>query len=128
MVESLLREDKHMEVTQKQKGGVMVCRVKGEIDIDTVPELKGKFREIVESKCRKVLLDFSGVKYIDSLGMVSLIGLSKDLKIFGGAVFLSNLSPKISSIFSITGLEKVFKIYETEEEALRNFGGDKGIK
>lgn len=117
-----------MEVTQKQKGGVMVCRVKGEINIDTVPELKGKFRDIVESKCRKVLLDFSGVKYIDSLGMVSLIGLSKDLKISGGTVFLSNLSPKILSIFSITGLEKIFKIYETEEEALRDLGGDKGIK
>lgn len=109
-----------MRVTQKRKAGVLVCRVDGEINIDTVPELKNKFKDIVESGCRRVLLDFSGVKYIDSLGMASIIGLSRDLRLSGADIFLFGLSPKVVSIFSITGLEKAFKIYETEQEALRD--------
>jgi anti-anti-sigma factor len=63
------------------------------------------------------------VDYIDSSGLASLIDLSKDLKSIQGIVFMSNISPKVSSILSITKLDKIFKIFDSQEEALKNFYG-----
>ena len=112
-----------MKVLWKEKSGVMVCYAKGEINIDTVSELRAAFSHIIDNKFRKVLLNLNELEYIDSLGIACLIELSKKLAEIEGVVFLSNLSPKIRSIFTITRLESRFKIYDTEEEALKDFYG-----
>ncbi len=112
-----------MRVEQKEKNDVLVCYIKGEIDIDTVPQLKKAFKDMVNKKFRKVLLNFDDVEYVDSLGIATLIELSKSLRDIEGVVFLSDLSPKIRTIFGITKVERIFRIFETEEEALRNFYG-----
>ena len=112
-----------MQISRKEKEGVAICYITGEISIDTAPQLKNTFKRLIDNKSRKVLLNFSSVDYIDSIGMATLIKLLKNLKSIQGVVFLSNLSPKIRSIFSITKCEKVFKIYDTEENALKDFYG-----
>ena len=112
-----------MQIDQKEKDGVAICYISGEINIDTTPGLKKAFKKLINSKSRKVLLNFNSVDYIDSLGMSTLIGFLKNLKNIQGVVVLSNLSPKIRSLFTITKCEKIFKIYDTEENALRDFGG-----
>ena len=112
-----------MQIKLKDSDGVAICRVSGEITINTVFELKKTFKKIIDNKTRKVLLDFRGVDYIDSSGLASLIDLSRNLKVIQGMVFMSELSPKVSSIFSITKLDKIFRIFDTEEEALKNFYG-----
>ena len=112
-----------MQVNQKEKDGVIICYIIGEINIDTVSQLERTFKKLINSKSRKVLLNFSSVDYIDSLGMSTLIGFLKNLKNIQGVVFLSNLSPKIRSLFTITKCEKIFKIYDAEENALKGFCG-----
>jgi anti-anti-sigma factor len=112
-----------MHIIQKEKSGVSVCYVKGEINIDTVFQLKKVFKDMIDNRCRKVLLNFNEVEYIDSIGIASLIELSKNLRDIEGVVFLSDLSPKIRPVFGIMKLDKMFKLYETEEEALRDFAG-----
>jgi anti-anti-sigma factor len=107
----------------EERDGVAVCRISGEVTIDTVPELKKTFKKIIDNKARKVLLGLAAVDYIDSAGLASLIELSRKLKAIQGIVFMSELSPKVSSIFSITKLDKIFRIFDTEEEALKNFYG-----
>lgn len=107
----------------KERDGVAVCSVSGEVTIDTVPELKKTFKKIIDNKTRKVLLGLAAVDYIDSSGLASLIEFSRNLKTIQGIVFMSELSPKVSSIFSITKLDKIFRIFDTEEEALKNFYG-----
>ena len=91
----------------------------------TKPKLNLKivFKELVRNNRRKVLLDFSALEYIDSAGLASLIDLAKGLKTIQGNVFLANLSPKVRSLFGITKLEKMFKIYETQEQAMQDFYG-----
>jgi anti-sigma B factor antagonist len=112
-----------MNIKLKEKDGVAVCYVSGEVNLSTAAELKKVFKKIVEKKTRKVLLELGGVGYIDSSGLATLIDLAKNLKAFQGIVFMANLSPKVSSIFSITKLDRVFKIFDTEEEGLKNFYG-----
>lgn len=112
-----------MQVRQKVKNDVVVCYLAGEVNIDTVSDLKKVFKELIEANHRKILLNFSDVEYMDSAGLASLIDLSKSLKNIQGIVFLCSLSPKLMSVFGITRLDKMFKIYETENEALQDFYG-----
>ena len=112
-----------MQVKQKPKGDVAVCKISGEINIDTAPELQKIFKKILLEKTRKILLNFKELDYIDSSGLACLIQFSKDLKGKQGAVFFSELSPTVRSLFAITKLESAFNIYDTQEEALRNFDG-----
>ena len=112
-----------MKVTQREHDDVMICCIKGEINIDTVSELKNVFKGILDKNYRKVLLNFDEVEYIDSLGIAALIELAKSLGEMQGVMLLSNLSPNIRPIFGITKLERVFHIYDTEEDALRRSHG-----
>jgi anti-anti-sigma factor len=112
-----------MNIKIKDQEGVAICHISGEINIDTIAELKKAFKKIIDNKTRKVLLNFEAVDYIDSAGLACLIELSRNLKSVQGIMFLSGLNPKVSSVLSITKLDRVFKIFDTEEEALRNFYG-----
>jgi anti-sigma B factor antagonist len=112
-----------MKILQREKNGILICAIQGEINIDTAGQLQKTIQDIAEHKSRKILLNFSEVEYIDSLGMSSLIALKKNIEAMQGVMFFSNVSPKILSIFGITKLEKVFKIFETEREALEGFDG-----
>lgn len=112
-----------MNIKIKDQEGVAICHISGEINIDTIAELKKAFKKIIDNKTRKVLLNFEAVDYIDSAGLACLIELSRNLKSVQGIMFLSSLDPKVSSVLSITKLDRVFKIFDTEEEALRNFYG-----
>ena len=110
-----------MFIKLKEKSDVTICYVSGEINIDTVSELKKVFKELIDEKQKKVLLNFEQVGYIDSLGIATLIEFTRELKQIEGIAFLSNIPPKIRSLFGITKLDEVFKIYEQEDEALREF-------
>ncbi|MDD4908305.1 MAG: STAS domain-containing protein [Candidatus Omnitrophica bacterium] len=112
-----------MQVKQSERDGVVILLIEGEVNIDTVADLKEMFKELVRANHRKVLLDFGALEYIDSAGLASLIDLAKGLKTIQGNVFLANLSPKVRSLFGITKLEKMFKIYDTQEQAMQDFYG-----
>ncbi len=109
-----------MQIKQKTKDAVEICCVIGEININTVAELKRVFKKLIAAKSRKALLNFKDLDYIDSTGLACLIQFSKDLKKMQGVVFLSDLSPKVSSLFAITKLSDAFRIYETEEKAIED--------
>lgn len=110
-----------MQIKQREKDGVVICSIEGEVNIDTVADVKIVFKELVQKGTRKVLLDFAYLEYIDSAGLASLIDLAKGLKAIQGSVYLANLSPKVRSLFGITKLEKMFKIYDSCDKALEDF-------
>lgn len=112
-----------MKTRLKQEDNMVICYVSGEINIESISELRDVFKKIISDGMRRVILNFRHLDYIDSAGLASLIEFSKELKNIQGVLFLSDLSPKVSSLLAITKLESVFKIYETEDEALKDSYG-----
>ena len=110
-----------MQVRRENKNDVTVFYATGEMNINTVPDLKVVFHKIIEEKLGKVLLNFEEVEYIDSLGLATLLFFSKELKAVGGQMIMSNISPKVSSIFKITKVDQVLRIFDAEKEALKHF-------
>ncbi len=107
-----------MKIKQTKKQDVVMCCITGDINIDTVYQLRDVLEEILAGKNFKILLDFEKVGYIDSLGMSTLAGFAKKCNAQGGTLALCSLSPKLGSIFHIVKLGKVFPIYETQKQAL----------
>ena len=112
-----------MQIKEKEKDGVLILAVNGELTIDTIATIKQSFKKIISERVRKVLLDCQKLEYVDSVGFACLIQCSKDLKEIQGSLFFTNLTPKVRSLFAITKLDSIFKIFEEQEEALREFSG-----
>lgn len=110
-----------MQIKFGDKDGVRICTAEGDIDINTSPQVKKIFDKVIKDKSGKVLIDLQKVEYIDSSGLATLVEILKNIKSYGGRLKLSNLSDKVKSLFEITKLEKLFDIYDSYDEALKNF-------
>jgi anti-sigma B factor antagonist len=110
-----------MQISQKQNNGIITYEVKGDIDINSSPGIRDAFEKGVKEKFMKVVVNLSSVSYIDSSGLATLVEMLKKTRLYGGKLRLSNLAPKVKSLFEITKLEKLFEIFETEEEATSGF-------
>ena len=69
----------------------------------------------------KLLLDFSGVSFMSSAMIGKIVLLNKKCQSNKTTVKLCSISPTIKEVFEITRLDKVFKIYDTEADALAAF-------
>jgi len=103
------------------KNGLTVCSVDGEIDINSSPDIKKAFDKLISKKTPKIVINLSKVTYVDSSGLATLVEILKNMKAYGGRMRLTNLSPKIKSLFEITKLEKLFEIMADEAAAVSNF-------
>lgn len=97
--------------------GVLVLEFSGEIDLRHSPELRRLLQARVAQQVPALLLDFTGVKYIDSSGLATLIEYYQHSRAYEGRIMLAGLSHRVRSIFELVRLHEVFPIYATVPEA-----------
>jgi anti-sigma B factor antagonist len=98
-----------------------VIELGGEIDLYTAPEFKERMVELIDGGKTHVVVDLSKATFIDSTTLGVLVGGVKRLRPQGGSLALVCTDQNISKIFEITGLDRVFAIHETRDEALGSF-------
>jgi len=86
-----------------------------------VQKLEEAFLELAGEPQTRIVLSFKGVENLSSSALTAFINLYKRVRTGGGAMRLCNISPKILEVFLITGVNKLFQIYNTEIEALASF-------
>ena len=99
-----------------------VIALAGEVDLYTAPEFKQQLLEVISQGGRNVIVDFSDTTFIDSTTLGVLVGGVKRLRPSGGSLALVCTDQNITKIFEITGLDRVFPIYKSRDEALQNAG------
>ncbi len=92
--------------------------IKGDIDLESSPKLRDFLKTKSTSKTPKLLLDFSGVNYIDSSGLATLIEYFQATQPFSGKLALSGLTPRVRNVFEIVRLEQIFSIHPDNSTAL----------
>jgi anti-sigma B factor antagonist len=95
-----------------------VISLKGEVDLYTAPEFKQQLLEVIGQGGREVIVDFTGTTFIDSTTLGVLVGGVKRLRTNDGQLSLVCNDRNITKIFEITGLDRVFTIYPTRDEAV----------
>ena len=97
--------------------GFTVIAVSGEIDVYTAPKLREKLIALVEAGSYHLIVDMDGVEFLDSTGLGVLVGGLKRVRAHDGWIDLVCTQSRIQRIFRITGLNKVFRIYDSVAEA-----------
>jgi len=95
-----------------------VVAVRGEIDLFTAPELKTALGEVIESGCNRLVVDLAETSFLDSTALGVLIGTVKRLRSRDGRLTIVNVDSNIAKTFEITGLDQIFTIRGTRDEAL----------
>ena len=70
---------------------------------------------------RKILLNLSGTKVVNSIGVSILIEVIEKLQEIEGKLGYYNMAPIVEKTFHIMGLSKYSSLYKTEESALAEF-------
>lgn len=116
-----------MELTSDIQNNCLIVRLKGDIDMHSVPDFKKKVITDMEDNNLKVLiLNFKNVKFIDSSGLGVILGRYRVLKNNNGRLIIVGLSPRIERIFKLSGILKLISVYENETMALKSIGEEKG--
>ena len=95
-----------------------VIELGGEVDLYTAPEFKERMVELIESGKKQIVVDLSKATFIDSTTLGVLVGGVKRLRPTGGSLALVCTDDNITKIFEITGLDRVFPIHSSRDDAL----------
>ena len=102
--------------------GIWVIALTGEVDLYTAPEFKQQLLEVIAHGGKDVVVDFTKTTFIDSTTLGVLVGGVKRLRAQDGRLSLVCSDRNITKIFEITGLDRVFTIHPTRDEALAKAG------
>jgi anti-sigma B factor antagonist len=108
--------------TDRIDDSTYVISLSGEVDLYTAPEFKQQLLDVIADGGRDVVVDFSDTTFIDSTTLGVLVGGVKRLRAQDGRLSLVCSDRNITKIFEITGLDRVFTIYPTRDEALAKTG------
>lgn len=95
-----------------------VVAVSGEIDLFTAPEFKQRVSAPIDEGRRHVIVDLTATTFIDSSSLGVLIGAHRRLRRHEGRLVIVCTHDAILKTFRITGLDSVFTIVDTLEDAL----------
>jgi anti-sigma B factor antagonist len=95
-----------------------VVAVTGEIDLFTAPEFKQRMSAPIDEGRSNLIVDLTATTFIDSSSLGVLIGAHRRLKLRGGALVVVCDNEAIVKTFRITGLDGVFTLVRSLDDAL----------
>ena len=106
-----------MTIAIRESGAAQVVDVKGDVDLGTSPDLRRALFDLLDKKL-KVALNLREVRYIDSSGIATLIEVLKSAQRLQMEFVLFALSPAVQDAFRLTHVNRIFRVFDTEEQAL----------
>ena len=113
-------QDVDLTISNDIRDEVTVVHVGGEIDVYTAPVLRDHLDEQISQGHHHLVVDLGDVSFMDSTGLGVLVGRLKLARVNDGTLRLVCSSERILKVFSITGLDKVFQIFVSVDDALRD--------
>lgn len=116
-----------MRFEQMMVDGVLVAKVlDSRIVADVAPRFKHQLIDYITAGNRSIVLDMGAVSFIDSSGLGALVS---SLKVIGqnGELVLCGTGGTVASMFKLTRMDKVFRMFDTSEEAVAALSFDDGV-
>ena len=83
------------------------------------PEARKEIANLVNKKVERIVVDLAGVSYMDSSGVATLIEGLQMCNKYNGTLVVAGLRQNVREVFELTKLDKIFKIYNDSETALK---------
>ena len=105
-------------------GDVTVVYLSGRLFSLSADELQQYGDRLIKDLGRSFVLNLQDVNYVSSGGLRSLIYLTKKLNKRGQQLYLTELQPKIEDIIDMSGLGAIFKVVDSEDDAIEECRGE----
>ncbi|MEP6662366.1 MAG: STAS domain-containing protein [Verrucomicrobiota bacterium] len=106
-----------MNWLESSEDGMHLIALHGDIDLQHSPSLRKLLQAKAAAQIPVLVLDFTGVKYIDSSGLATLVEYYQKSRSYSGKIALAGLSNRVRSVFDLVRLSEIFSIYPTVAEA-----------
>jgi anti-sigma B factor antagonist len=107
----------NFSITTEAREDPFVMHAGGDLDVYTAPQLKAAFDKVGLAG-KTIVLDLSGVHFIDSSALGMLVAALQQNRTYGGEVYLVMDDPHLLKIFRITGFDTLFSIFPEVADAL----------
>ena len=91
-------------------GPALVVEIRGEIDIQSAPELRDELLRVIHRYGPRLALDLAGVRFMDCAGLNVLLATRRRARLEQGWVRVVRASPQVLRMISLLGLEKEFAL------------------
>src|SRR6266436_6425155 len=95
-----------------------VLPLEGEIDLHVSPGIAALLATMVSAHPARLVVDLSGVAYIDSSGLAVLIQAMQNVEEYGGKLTLAGANENVRSIFEMARLDQFFLIFPHVDAAM----------
>jgi anti-sigma B factor antagonist len=96
----------------------VILAVRGDVDVHSAPRLHDELAEIIDAGNVSVIVDLTGIAFIDSTGLGALVAAQDRVPDSVGILKLVCVAERILKLFRITGLDQVFSIHRSVSEAM----------
>jgi anti-sigma B factor antagonist len=118
-----------LDIEQSEREGIVLLYLNGRLIVgEPVTELRAKIASLSDSGQNNVVLNFTGVDYIDSTGLGGMVIGYTTLKKAGGALKLVGLNRRNLELLLLTKLSGVFETFEDDQTAVNSFFPGREIK
>ncbi|MET8050296.1 STAS domain-containing protein [Streptosporangium sp. NPDC005286] len=104
-----------LQLTSEHASGFVVITVAGELDLATRQELSDCVQETIDACHETVIIDLSGVTFIDACGLSSLIGIKRYAREHDAPLLLAGAPPVVLRLLKLTHLEASFTVISRSE-------------
>ena len=108
-----------IEFEVEEKDGAAVVRPVGRLDMVAAPQFRGVVDEAVGKGLHQVVIDCSGIEFLDSSGLGAVVAGLKRARQAGGDLRIANVSGQALMVLELTTLDRVRHAYGSVDEALR---------
>ena len=113
-----------MNLTISRTADVTVVRVgEARLMYPLLSDFAGSVASLLTSGDKKVIVDLSGVNYIDSASIGCLMDLYRQATAAGGMLKLAGVQKRVETMLTMTGAQNFLEIHPDEASAVRSFGG-----
>ena len=108
-----------MKLVESFQDNYIILRISGRLDTNKAGEFEDKILSLLNKDIKKVLMDMTGLEYINSTGLRTLLLATKKLHRDEGFFILYGISNKIKEILDTAGFTSILSIATNEEEAAK---------
>ena len=102
-----------------ERDGVTLVRVtEKRLDAAAAPAFKARVSDLIAGGASRIVVDLSGVAFVDSSGLGTLVSALKQLG-SRGDLALAGVQPAVAKLLQLTRLDRVFRTFPTAEDAVR---------
>lgn len=111
-----------MEILTETQQGKTIGKLKGRMDTLTTKNFDQWFSEWMQQGQKELVLDMSGLSYISSSGLRSLLSAAKQIRSSQGTLALFGLTGVVRQVFQLSGFFSIFQVFDSLEDAIKAAG------